>query len=93
MAKRVFKYPLEIVDIQSLIVPLDSVIRHVGLQGTNGALFAWVEVDDNLVNIDQLRTIVMAGTGHPLPERELNFITTVQMYSGGLVWHVYEALS
>ena len=40
----------------------------------------------------ELRTFLVKGTGHPLPDRGLRYVGTVQEAGGRLVWHVFEQL-
>ncbi len=99
--RKIYKYPLEIKDVQTIEMPTESKILSVGVQSENGGFLddiifneqpvIWVLVDLENYNTPKttIRTIHIIGTGNPIPEIQLKFIGTVQM-SKGLVWHVFE---
>lgn len=82
----IWKYPLEITDEQSVMLPEGSDILSAQVQG--GTLCLWVKVNPKAPL--SRRTIRIFGTGHPVPDEPLVFIDTVQMAGGALVWHVFE---
>jgi hypothetical protein len=87
--RTVYKYPLQLIETQTIIMPRQSAMLTVQLQ--KGEMCLWVEVVlDGQV---QARTIRLVGTGNPMPEGKevyLAYIGTVQMLP--YVWHVYEEL-
>lgn len=82
---RVFKYPLVIADRQSIQLPEMAEILSVQFQGDD--LVLWAAVNPALPRMRQ--EIVIAGTGHPIDLRGLQFIATAQDPASGLVWHVF----
>lgn len=87
--KRIFKYDLEIVDEQHLILPHEYEILTVQPQGEKLCLWAMVNSESSYKNI----TIRIHGTGHPIASEAfetLKYISTVQMYDGSLVLHCFE---
>ena len=84
--KKVFKYKLEILDYQEIELPIDSQILSVQMQHKQLCLWALV----NPSNPKQIKTIRVAGTGHPIIDTNLKFIGTVQQLKGHLIWHVFE---
>lgn len=84
--KAIWKYQLEVKDEQLLSLPLGSVIRSFGAQGDE--IFVWVEVDTDATETYDT-CLYIRGTGMPLPDKDLDYITTVLMYQGALVWHIY----
>lgn len=80
---RIWKFPLEITDRQTIMVPTNFAFLHVGLDPT-GALCLWGAVDGSqpTTRLD----LVIVGTGNPLPH--------VGSYLGSVVervfvWHVF----
>jgi hypothetical protein len=88
--QKVFKYPLEVTDIQNLSLPEGAIIRTAMEQC--GSLCIWAEIDTEMVkqNRNETRTIYVIGTGHPMPDEELRYINSVSMSSGNLIFHIYE---
>jgi hypothetical protein len=84
--KRIFKFPLAIIDIQSIDMPEGAEILSV--QNQNGAVCAWALCDPiaPLVGCE----IRIVGTGNPTPDNPGKFLGTVQTYDGSLVWHIFE---
>jgi hypothetical protein len=82
--KKVFKYKLELTDLQAVEMPKTTVILSAQVQ--HGIICLWAIVDP--AEPTDLRKIVICGTGHPINFTNLRFIDTVQEAS--LVWHVFE---
>lgn len=84
----IYKYPLVIKDTQFVTMQYTSEILSVQMQNGQPVLWAMVETeDDDMIK----REIIIKGTGHDIPDMELNrmrYITTIQ--DGRLVWHVFE---
>ena len=85
MALKIFKYPIG--DDYS-IMPVGAQILSAQEQG--GILTLWAIVDDDVLEHEQRRIIVL-GTGFDVPHylSKDNFISTVQAHDG-LVWHIFE---
>lgn len=86
MTKRIFKYVLDIEDVQTVELPEGAEILSVHNQ--NELLCLWA-----LCNPDapkEARTIHIFGTGNPVCDNPGRFIGTVLMWHGQLVWHVFE---
>ena len=84
---RVFKYPLAMVDTQTVRMPYGATILSAQIQGSSG-LQMWALVDETKTAME-IRSIVIVGTGNPVPELGA-FIDTFQMQDGSLVFHVFE---
>lgn len=82
----IWKYPLNIADVQIVEMPLNAEILCVQMQGTSPCLWALVNPEDELA----FRKIEIFGTGHSMLEANRKYIGTVQSHSGALVWHVFE---
>lgn len=87
----IYKYPLQIADVQTVMVPEDAEPLSVQLQGD--VLCLWMLVDPEAAALP--RTIHIRGTGHPIEgvgEHGLigDYVGTVQMAGGLLVWHVFD---
>lgn len=68
---RVWKYTLELVERQDILMPRDATVLHVDVQhrdisGHGGRIILWALVDTERVPYTE-RTFVIAGTGHELP--------------------------
>lgn len=100
MTHTVYRYPLQIVDEQVVPMPrgaeILTVAKREGSQvmfgvGSHEAVEMWA-----LVNPDEPmedRRIRVAGTGHLLPDVDtLQFLGSVQIAAGQLVFHVFEVV-
>lgn len=80
---KIFKYPLEVMGFQTVEMPANHKILHVGDQ--HGQLMMWTAVGDSeLIDVE----IVIVGTGHFYNPEGKTFISTVVM--GQLVWHIFK---
>lgn len=88
----IYKYPLEITDIQYIAMPVDSRILSVGNQYGNVTLWAKVATEDQGATPMSLVRIGIFGTGNILPDDLAGaiFIGTVITENGQLIWHVWE---
>ena len=85
--KRIFKYQLQIDDLQSLSLTVGAMILSV--QDQRGIPCLCALVDDSEKEYSNVK-VYMYGTGHPISENELKnkmFAGTVQIE--GLVLHVF----
>lgn len=82
----IWKYPLIIEDEQTLQMPRGAVILSAQVQ--HGSLFLWAMVDPTQPHDE--RDIEIIGTGMEFSEAPRNYIGTVQMAGGNLVWHIFE---
>ena len=86
---RIWKFPLNIQDVQSVSMPSGAAILSVANQ--NGTLCLWALVDSR--NGVSLRTIEVIGTGHHIRSSEpyeRKFIGTAVI--NPFVWHVFERI-
>jgi hypothetical protein len=89
MSAVIWKYPLQITDVQVISVPEGSIPLTAQIQ--DGTLCIWVKVEDPDAH-KVLQTIHVYGTGNPLPEPKWRvYVGSVQEKIRGLsaVWHVY----
>jgi len=94
MVATIWKWALEALDIQEIIVPKGTKLISVGWTPWNHQLCVWGEVPNPKV-IEKVRVnILVAGTGHPItiPKGERRFIGTAMIPELNLVWHVFEVL-
>jgi len=87
--KRIFKYNLMITDKQGIYLSLHAKILCVKEQHNN--IVIYVEID-TLVRGEEYVEFIIVGTGHPIPDLNLEYIDTLMMEDGALVWHVYKQL-
>lgn len=103
--KTIWKYELEITDIQTIHVPDGHCFLSVGKQ--NGTLCLWIGVEipkddpdsDMKAGLVPVR-ILIVGTGNPVSDEHVeaaDFIGTVMMDSTGdpvikdaFVWHIFD---
>lgn len=86
--KRVYKYPLDIQDEVTVMMPKGA--RVLSVQVQNGRPCLWAVVDPNEMTLEE-RFFRIAGTGHSIQDDVVDgFIGTIQMYDGRLVFHVFE---
>lgn len=101
MTHTVYRYRLTITDEQTVSMPEGAVILSVARRdypqlpmlgvGGDEPLDMWALVDPDAPV--RPRRIRIAGTGHPLDDvDQLEFLGTVQVVQGQLVFHVFEAL-
>jgi len=80
--KTIYKY--QIYPYQTVYnLPEGSDILKAGVQ--DGEIYIWAEVDPDQPLKEG--TILVVGTGHELPDRELGYIDTV--FLDDLVFHIY----
>ncbi|MFH1110959.1 MAG: hypothetical protein V1790_17435 [Planctomycetota bacterium] len=84
--KMVYKYPLEIGGFLEVEMPRGAIILSVQAQWE--VICLWVLVD--LEDAPEKRYFRVAGTGHPINHPVKQFIGTVQLLRGTLVFHVFE---
>jgi hypothetical protein len=91
MTFAVFKYKLLLVpDVEQVVyLPGGAEILTVELQRDFARL--WAKVMPELRET-QPRHIVLAWTGHDLPDAPLRHINTFMSHNGDLVWHAFEKL-
>lgn len=89
---QVYKYELPINDMVVMRLHEGTEILYVAEQG-QGHLFMWALVDPHQPQLT--RRFIVRGTGHVIAyeRRDLRYIGIAPMYSGGLVFHVFEELS
>lgn len=87
--KTIWKFPLRVVDRQTVSMPIGSVALSAQVQGGGlGELCLWALCDTGVERKDV--TIWVFGTGHPLPHYvRMTYVGTTQMSGGALVWHVF----
>lgn len=85
--KRIFKFPLQVADLQKVSLPKDSIFLTVQVQRGIPCLWALVDTDKETED----RFIRIIGTGHSVPENVLRYIGTFQaLENNWFVGHVFE---
>jgi hypothetical protein len=79
----IYKYLLEYAEPTYITVPVGSMVRHFGVQGSE--LYVWIEIDKSISETMTLEFHIY-GTGHEF-EHGIYF-GTVQV--DGFVWHLYQ---
>lgn len=89
MAKVIYKYPLETIDVQKISMPFDAEILTIQVQNKVPCIWALV----NEYSIKEIRIFEIFGTGNPIPENvNRKYIGTYQLNEGQLVFHCFEFL-
>ena len=100
--KEVWKFPLEVTDLQKIRMPKNSILLTVQAQREVPCLWALVETDkeseERFIRITGEKTgkegeerfIRIAGTGHPVLEKISRYIGTFQLAKGSFIGHVFE---
>jgi hypothetical protein len=86
--KTVYKYPVPPDDTFEMMLPQGAQILTVDLQFGEMQLWALIDPDAPL----NRRRFRLAGTGHPIKERNLLYINTFQAHGGALILHLFEIL-
>lgn len=84
MITTVWKYPLELTDVQTLEVPRGARFLSAG-KDPAGQLCVWVFVE--LISAKITRTVRIVGTGNPTDANRHSFLASV--VDGPFVWHVF----
>jgi hypothetical protein len=84
--KRVFKYPVEVTDVFSMLMPEGAEVLTVQVQ--HGQPQIWALVDD--AKPPEQRVFMISGTGHPMTNSR-RYVGSFQMAEGRLMWHLFEA--
>lgn len=82
--KAIWKYPLEITDVQTIMMPVDAAVLTVQVQNDQPCIWAMVYTDSEKVQ----KTVRMYGTGHPIDTMGV-WVGTFQVHGGRLVFHVF----
>jgi hypothetical protein len=84
---RIWKWSLQLLDLQSLPIPEGAKLLTVQVQGDMPQLWALVDEKAPIVH----RNFATYGTGNPMPDGDPGqYAGTYQMRGGSLVFHVFE---
>lgn len=86
---RIYKYPLQVTDKQTIKLPSKHKILCVQIQGNGPCIWAMV----NPYAPEEELLIETIGTGHEIStelEIRRNYIGTYQLQRGALVFHVFQ---
>lgn len=86
MSLQLWKYPLKISHRQQVNMPEAAAILTVQLQHDEPHMWALCDTESPL----KPRTILMYGTGRDITDTDTEYIGTVIMRDGLLVWHYFE---
>lgn len=84
--KRIFKYDLELADVQSIEMPCDAKVLTAQLQ--NGKIRLWAMVSPGADK--KTRHFQIIGTGHEVVDNSRLYVATVKQ--GIFVWNIFELL-
>ena len=86
MTNRIWKWPLEVTDMQTLIMPAGAKLLDVQMQG--GQCCIWALCDEYAPK--EARHLAIYGTGNQIPDDAGEYVATFQRFGGELVFHVFE---
>jgi len=88
--KKIFKYPIEIVDAQVLVLPLGAKVVSAIAQGDDLVIYALVEPTVEFKKNIEIRIV---GTGHDVTFdlQKFKFLNSISTWGGRLIWHVFYA--
>lgn len=82
--RQIWKFPLEVTDVQTISMPMGAKIMHVDVQHDQVCLWAGVYPDNSKMD----RTFHLYGTGHAIPDDVQDYLGSVVI--GPFVWHLFE---
>jgi hypothetical protein len=91
MAKAIWKFPLEVTDVQTVTMPFGSTLLCVQTQREVPCIWALVDADAHPSELREARRIRIIGTGHTFHDSaEFGvYVGTFQLRDGALVFHVF----
>lgn len=84
--KRVFKYPIPVVDGFTIDMPKGAIVLCVQTQREKPCIWALVDP----IAPKETRHFRLAGTGHAINEAIARYVGTFQIGEGALVFHLFE---
>jgi len=87
---RVYKYPLEVVNAQIIMLPVGAEVLCVQVQHERPCI--WACVEGSPATPLEARTFFTHGTGHPMNAAAGGYVGTYQLEEGALVFHVFESM-
>lgn len=84
---QIWKFPIE----PNKPIEMPKGAKALSVQTQHGEPFLWAMVDPSAVLV--FRKFVFVGTGQDLPSNVGEFIDTLQMAGGGLIFHVFNVQS
>lgn len=85
MKSLIYKYVLELTEVQTVTLPAKAEILSVQDQG--GSICLWAKFAAGIDRYEEI-TIVIAGTGSSFDDSGLTYLATVQ--KDAFVWHVFK---
>lgn len=82
----IWKFPLQVVDQQTIAMPVGAKLLTVQVQNDRPCLWALVAAEAVPVEDVDIRT---HGTGHRFDAHVYEYIATYQLNNGALVFHVF----
>lgn len=87
--KTIYKYQLDVTDVQTLHIPKNSKILNIQTQREIPCIWALVDTNEKIED----RKIKIYGTGHECGPGREEYIGSFQLENGALVFHVFESFS
>ncbi|MCK9519281.1 MAG: hypothetical protein M0R74_09725 [Dehalococcoidia bacterium] len=100
MSRKIYKYTIAGNRVNKIEMPEGAEILTVQMQHEEPQCArkqdnsfrpqVWALVDPSKPRIP--RKILMVGTGHPVKESNIKYISTIQVHNGALIFHFFELL-
>ncbi len=87
MTDTIWKQELEMTDVQSHMLPRSAKILTVQMQHDKPCVWFTCDPKDPFL---VKRLFHFVGTGHTIALNDMNYVGTVQLYGGDLVFHLFE---
>lgn len=87
--KTIYKYQLDVTDVQTLHIPKNSKILNIQTQKNTPCIWALIDTDNDIED----RKFAIYGTGNECSSCYEEYIGTFQIENGSLVFHVFESFS
>lgn len=84
--RTIYKYEIEILDIQAISPPFGARFIHAGLDPQQQPCL-WAEVETE--NCPEPIAVFVVGTGNPIPQKAVHHVGSFNQ--GPFVWHIYTA--
>ena len=86
MKKAIWKFPINSIGVNKIMMPMDAVILTLQTQGNMPCM--WALCDPSKTEVE--RTFEPFSTGETFNPSNMSYIGTFQIHNGALVFHLFE---
>ena len=84
--QKIYKYPMQIAEVSTVMMPIDAKILCIQVQDNVPTIWAIVDIENPV----EKRFFFMFGTGFQIKEEDYDYVATIQLLNGKLVYHIFE---